>query len=1078
MASDTKPMQGSNEARTRDVLHFVVFLAMGISLAVVHWLLAGPPTLPSLDLDHLQRALTRSEVSSSDAISVARAVGWAVLLYLGFSTALRLLVGIACRLSDGSAWSVAALRFTDVATLPAVRRVVDGAIIGIIVLGFWMRERTGAEAGGMSFAQPVVASVSALHGAGPDQGVVQLVGAKQASSVSASYGVREGESLWSIARRLYGDGSQYVLLQENQLSPTGESRDGRRQLSAGSVLSLALPTPNLWVEEDVLHYRVQAGDSLWRIAETFLDDGFRWIEIWELNRGQTMTDGRSFHDADLIHPGWVLALPVAASQAAPPEAAEEGETALPVATATPMPVEPTPVTEPTQVMGERPVAPATETDDTGSTGGGFTVPLPGHLPVLATAAGLASTYLIVRGVSRRLADRRSNPRPARNEKRPTGDAGRVVLAARALMAALDEAGFSESRLSLVREAARYQDCHVECPPGDADALAALHYDLGRILACGVDAAVLSQTEVRFRLSRFQRLAGLLLDRGESSSPLLVPVGGADGGVYYLNLAACGALRVAGAPEQSRLILTSWLQTLAATCRPDDLSVLPDSGLEEQLIGPATAGIVPPHEQLTAAGVLDELEDIILAREKASSGSPAQSVVGLLKLDHSISPSRVETVQSHGLQHNLVLVMVVEEDSEALATDFSEVVIAFSDSTIAGQFEGWDGEGDLILVRRNHPPLSLYATEVRKDTVPAFAGGDDYLDDLVLAKAGNTVAPPLPVEAWESSEEAAPAEETEESDATSSTEPSGQEGLWADEAANDDGLFEQGARLPATQLGLEILTRPASTPSNGKKPDTEVSPVFAVQALGRFEVSHAGVPVEGWKLLKSRELLAYLLCRGGSSVPREEPIEALWPDALPEQMEKMLYNAMYSLRVTLKEAAGAAWEAGIFPTRPQVCVADVRYFSCDTDAFNAHLRRAAGLERGEALVEYERGLALYKDDLFASEFEWSEPFRQDYRRRFVEAAKAAGKLAQECRDADRAIRFYEMALERAPIDEDSARGLMRAYAARGDVNGVKKVYRVLGASIREELEDSDARPLPDTELLFEELTRQPRAHESA
>src|SRR5690606_24370001 len=135
-------------------------------------------------------------------------------------------------------------------------------------------------------------------------------------------------------------------------------------------------------------------------------------------------------------------------------------------------------------------------------------------PVLATAAGLAglaSTYLLVRGASRRLADYRSSRHAAKTEKRPNGDAGRVVLASRALMVALSESGFAESRLTLVREASRYQDCHIECPPGDADALAALRYDLNRRLACGVDAEVVSQTEVRFRLSRFQRLAGLLLD---------------------------------------------------------------------------------------------------------------------------------------------------------------------------------------------------------------------------------------------------------------------------------------------------------------------------------------------------------------------------------------------------------------------------------------------------------------------------------------------------------------------------------------------------------------------------------------
>ena len=46
--------------------------------------------------------------------------------------------------------------------------------------------------------------------------------------------------------------------------------------------------------------------------------------------------------------------------------------------------------------------------------------------------------------------------------------------------------------------------------------------------------------------------------------------------------------------------------------------------------------------------------------------------------------------------------------------------------------------------------------------------------------------------------------------------------------------------------------------------------------------------------------------------------------------------------------------------------------------------------------------------------------------------------------------------------------MRCYAKLGDRNGVRKVYKVLCESLRRELEDDKAGPLPETTVLMQEL----------
>ena len=56
-------------------------------------------------------------------------------------------------------------------------------------------------------------------------------------------------------------------------------------------------------------YEVRPRDTLWDIAEQRLGDPLRWREIWHLNSGQEMVDGSSFHDPNLVRPGWELTLP-------------------------------------------------------------------------------------------------------------------------------------------------------------------------------------------------------------------------------------------------------------------------------------------------------------------------------------------------------------------------------------------------------------------------------------------------------------------------------------------------------------------------------------------------------------------------------------------------------------------------------------------------------------------------------------------------------------------------------------------------------------------------------------------------
>ncbi|MCZ7576322.1 MAG: LysM peptidoglycan-binding domain-containing protein [Dehalococcoidia bacterium] len=184
-----------------------------------------------------------------------------------------------------------------------------------------------------------------------------------------------------------------------------------------STATAATPASALETEIVPTTYTVVRGDNLWRIAERYLGDGFRWRDIWKLNQQRTMTDGRTFVDPNLIYPGWILELPRDAINPEP-EAVSEGDS-LDVTpelepTPEPSPVPPTPsptpvAPAPTAVPGGQ-VAPS---DDGSGSGTELRPSLP-SIPTpdggaMATAAAITFGGAAMLLVFRRLHQRAGHP---------------------------------------------------------------------------------------------------------------------------------------------------------------------------------------------------------------------------------------------------------------------------------------------------------------------------------------------------------------------------------------------------------------------------------------------------------------------------------------------------------------------------------------------------------------------------------------------------------------------------------------------------------------------------------------------
>nr|AQQ74584.1 hypothetical protein [uncultured bacterium] len=293
--------------------------------------------------------------------------------------------------------------------------------------------------------------------------------------------------------------------------------------------------------------------------------------------------------------------------------------------------------------------------------------------------------------------------------------------------------------------------------------------------------------------------------------------------------------------------------------------------------------------------------------------------------------------------------------------------------------------------------------------------------------------------------------------------------WPDEEWDEDTADEEPEEEPILQpLQGSLLSSVDGEHRNGTRPLAARAP-FKVRCFGSFEVTRASGERLNWRIQKARELLAYLIARGDEAVMREEVAEALWPDGLPEQLDRLLSNAAYQLRQAFKGSGEG--DLRVLEVAAQRYRLRRELFQVDMEAFLAHIKRAEDLDAADSLAEYTRALEIYQADFLAKEpFDWASPYRLDLQKRFLAAAHRAAKAAFDCRDTSQALQFYRAVLDRDPLDEEAARGSMRCYAKLADTNGVRKVYKVLKEALRRELEDEKAEPLPETRTLFEELSR--------
>jgi two-component SAPR family response regulator/LysM repeat protein len=780
-------------------LPFVGFVAILAASGAFLYAISGLPHLPARVPSGAEILITLqgSYVPLEWFAYAFTTAAWILWIWIVGSLVLRLITTLAELVTRGAAWAKSLRAATDRFTLPIVRRVVDGAVVAVVVVNLVTRAPTASAA---PLHSPAALVADAPHPR-PDPPTDRPVRATRASSQDTNYTVKLGDTLWSISERFYGTGEEFPRLVDannGRRMPDGNVFTRAGVIQPGWVLRVPLPSKASQSEGGQTYYVVQKGDTLRGIAARFLGDENRWPSIYDLNRGKArLADGRALTNPDLIWPDLRLRLPVSESNASPapaapapaqpapaqPAPAQPPVTSEPVLTPRSTPSTSTPIAFPTPAVSSpvavqmpttvpRVVAPSPATNTTS--------PLPSPIVEGAAAAAVVAAGAIV--LARRRF-RRSLDEPADETTPPpstlcndfaeaelartlahrleSGEIEPVEVVAAQTQRFLRERGIDDAAILLARHATKAMSLLVEIDPRDEGELAEIADELGTRLGGQGRATITPERDVVLKLSGL-KLTTLALPVTDDSldRPLLVPVGVLAGGeTLYVAWGELGHVLIAAQPGGGGdVILTTVLAGLAARRRPDELrlvTIARQHGLPPQLasLPHQAVEVVDLDDEDAVARTLQIARGELLRRMardeteefwQATSEQPPIVIAIEEIADVEDDGTTLEILGSRGASHGITLLAATahadELGDDLLGHFTTRVVLQTLDDAdsirLLGRPDAVDlGSAEFLARVAGRAPLR----------VRGFRVSDAHLDGLVtLLRSAYGERPPMPV----------------------------------------------------------------------------------------------------------------------------------------------------------------------------------------------------------------------------------------------------------------------------------------------------------------------------------------------
>jgi DNA-binding SARP family transcriptional activator len=208
----------------------------------------------------------------------------------------------------------------------------------------------------------------------------------------------------------------------------------------------------------------------------------------------------------------------------------------------------------------------------------------------------------------------------------------------------------------------------------------------------------------------------------------------------------------------------------------------------------------------------------------------------------------------------------------------------------------------------------------------------------------------------------------------------------------------------------------------------------IYTLGRFAVLVDGKPIEFGRKAPKRTLalLKAIVALGGSEVPEQRLIDALWPDQEGDAAQEALAAALYRLRRLLGRHQAILQSGGALSLDRRCCFVDAW-------AFESALEEATN---EEAALRVYRGGFLQGD----VDAQWPVSLRERLRGKFVRAVRSRGQMLETAGRLEEAVDLYERGIEADELVEPFYQGLMRAYCSLGRAAEAADAYLRLSRTL--------------------------------
>lgn len=240
------------------------------------------------------------------------------------------------------------------------------------------------------------------------------------------------------------------------------------------------------------------------------------------------------------------------------------------------------------------------------------------------------------------------------------------------------------------------------------------------------------------------------------------------------------------------------------------------------------------------------------------------------------------------------------------------------------------------------------------------------------------------------------------------------------------------------------------------------PPLRIMALGGFQVQRGDLPIpdEAWQRRKTRLLLLYLLAQSPRRVPRDELIEALWPDLPPDSAGLALNTTFSDLRRILEPYLGRGQPSRYLARDEETLAfsptAEAWY---DVSAFEQAVRAGGETAR--------RALDLYRGDFLTEEpyVDWVLRERERLRSLYLNTLTAWLDEQVEAGAWREGAELARRILDLEPWLEEVWRALMTCLARLGRRSEALQAYQACVRALDKEL---DAAPSAEAQALYEQL----------